>query len=78
MAARVFNRNRMASKYDRVTASIQRKLHAESEQDLHRGMHFPTRWDPFFTDLNDARRSIPLSRKAFRLPLRTTDDRLTS
>ena len=31
-------------------SSIQRKLDAKSERDLHRGMHFPTRWEPFFTD----------------------------
>jgi DinB superfamily len=50
LAARVFDRHRMARKFDRVASSIQRKLDAESERDLHRGMHFPTKWDPLFTD----------------------------
>ncbi len=49
-AALVYNRRRMGAKLDRVVASLQRKLVRESEDGLHRGMHFPPRWDPFFTD----------------------------
>jgi hypothetical protein len=37
-AARVYNRERMGSKMDRVINALQR------------GMHFPTRWDPYFRD----------------------------
>lgn len=47
--ARVYDSRRMAAKCDRVIASLQRRLAREREADLHRGMHFPTRWDPFFT-----------------------------
>jgi hypothetical protein len=49
-AALVYNRHRMGAKMDRVIASLQRKLGRESDDALRRGMHFPTRWDPFFKD----------------------------
>jgi len=49
-AALVYNRRRMGAKLDRVIASLQRKLVRETDDALHRGMYFPTRWDPFFTE----------------------------
>lgn len=49
-AALVYNRRRMGAKLDRVIASLQRKLPRESGAAFHRGMHYPTRWDPFFND----------------------------
>ena len=49
-AALVYNRHRMGAKMDRVVASLQRRLARESDEALSRGMHFPTRWDPFFKD----------------------------
>ena len=49
-AALVYNRRRMGAKMDRVIARLQRRLVGEPEAALHRGMHFPTRWDPFFKD----------------------------
>lgn len=49
-AALVYNRRRMGAKIDRIIAALQRKLAREPEDALHRGMHFPTRWDPFFKD----------------------------
>ena len=49
-AALVYNRRRMGAKMDRVIASLQRKLAREPDDGLRRGMHFPTRWDPFFKD----------------------------
>ena len=49
-AALVYNRRRMGAKIDRMIAALQRKLASEPEDGLHRGMHFPTRWDPFFKD----------------------------
>lgn len=36
--------------FDRVIAALHRRLDAESDADLARGMHYPTRWDPFFHD----------------------------
>lgn len=50
LAALVSNRKRMAAKLDRVIDSLQRSLSRESEDRLRRGMHFPTRWDPYFRD----------------------------
>jgi hypothetical protein len=47
-AALVYNRHRMGAKMDRVIASLQRKVARESDEASRRGMHFPTRWDPFF------------------------------
>ncbi|MGY5310582.1 DinB family protein [Nocardia gipuzkoensis] len=50
-AATVYNRRRMTGKCDRVIAALQRKLAAEPEADFALSMHFPARWDPFFTDV---------------------------
>ncbi|MEE2033317.1 DinB family protein [Rhodococcus chondri] len=49
-AALVYNRNRMGAKADRVIGALSRRLQRESESTLRRGMPFPVRWDPFFTD----------------------------
>jgi hypothetical protein len=49
-ASLVYNRRRMGAKLDRVIASLQRRLAQEADDDLRRGMHFPPRWDPFFSD----------------------------
>jgi hypothetical protein len=49
-AALVYNRSRMGAKMDRVISALQRKIYRESDDALHRGMHFPPRWDPFFRD----------------------------
>jgi hypothetical protein len=48
--ARVFGTARMGAQCDRVIAALHRRLDAETDADLRRGMHYPTRWDPFFTD----------------------------
>jgi hypothetical protein len=48
-AARVYNRERMGSKMDRVIKALQRSL-ARIDDNALRGMHFPTRWDPYFRD----------------------------
>ena len=49
-AATVYNRHRMGAKMDRVIASLQRSLGRLTDEALEGGMHFPTRWDPFFRD----------------------------
>ena len=41
---------RMATMFDHVIDKLHRRLEAESESDLERGMYYPTRWDPFFKD----------------------------
>jgi len=40
----------MGALFDRVIAALHRRLDAEDEVDLARGMYYPTRWDPFFRD----------------------------
>jgi hypothetical protein len=40
----------MLGKFDRVIASLHRRLDAETDAALGRVMHFPTGWDPFFVD----------------------------
>ena len=50
MAARLFNRKRMGHKLDRVLDALQRSLRRENAESLRRGMHLPTRWDPYFRD----------------------------
>lgn len=42
--------DRMATMFDHVIAKLHRRLDAESDAELGRGMHYPTRWDPFFQD----------------------------
>jgi DinB superfamily len=41
---------RMTIMFDHVIDKLHRRLDAESDADLARGMHYPTRWDPFFSD----------------------------
>ena len=49
-AARYYHRGRMGAKMDRVIDALQRSLAHEHDSDFTRGMHYPTRWDPFFQD----------------------------
>jgi hypothetical protein len=48
-AVHVYGPRRMEAKLDRVLAALRRSLDAASADDLARGMHYPVRWDPFFT-----------------------------
>ena len=50
LGARVVGRRRMVRAFDRVIASLQRSLAAETEADLRRGMPYPARSDPFFKE----------------------------
>jgi DinB superfamily len=50
LAADVYNRKRMAAKLDRVIDSLTRSLNRERDNTFRRGMHYPTRWDPYFRD----------------------------
>jgi hypothetical protein len=36
--------------FDRVIETLHRRLDGETDAALARGMHYPTRWDPFFRD----------------------------
>lgn len=49
-AAIVYNRHRMGARMDRVIDALQRSLIGHNATALGRGMHFPTRWDPYFRD----------------------------
>jgi hypothetical protein len=48
-AVHIYGHQRMGAKLDRVLASLHRRLDAATAADLARGMHYPVRWDPFFT-----------------------------
>jgi hypothetical protein len=48
--ALVFHGPRATKKLDRVIASLHRHLDKETEATLHRHMHFPVGWDPYFKD----------------------------
>jgi DinB superfamily len=50
LAARVYDRNGMAPKLDRVIGSLERSLIRQRENAFRRGMYYPTRWDPYFRD----------------------------
>jgi DinB superfamily len=41
---------RMEEMFDHAIDKLHRRLDAESDADLERGMHYPTRWDPFFKE----------------------------
>ena len=47
---RVFTPERMARWLESMTVKIERDLAQQDETGLRRGMHFPTRWDPYFKD----------------------------
>ena len=38
------------ARLDHVIDKLQRRLARESDDSFRRGMHYPTRWDPFFDD----------------------------
>jgi hypothetical protein len=48
--ARIIPPLRMAGMLDHVIAVLQRHLQRETDTALRRGMHYPTTWDPYFTD----------------------------
>ena len=50
LGARVIPAARMGARFDRVIAALERRLEREPDPALRRGMHYPTSWDPFFTD----------------------------
>ncbi len=50
VGARIIRPQRMGAQFDRVTASLRRRLARETDAHLRRGMHYPVRWDPFFKD----------------------------
>ena len=50
LGARIIPASRMEPKFDRVLAALERRLEREPDPALRRGMHYPTSWDPFFTD----------------------------
>ncbi len=49
LGGRALSPARMVRWSDRVIASLQRTLDAETDASMHRSMAFPTRWDPYFT-----------------------------
>jgi hypothetical protein len=48
--ARVLGHAGMESLMDRVTESLVTTLEQANTEQLHRGMHFPLGWDPYFRD----------------------------
>jgi hypothetical protein len=50
VAGTVVKTGRMSALFDWVVAALGRRLDRETDADLGRGMHYPTRWDPFFQD----------------------------
>jgi DinB superfamily len=50
LGARGFDPGRLKATLDKICAKLRRKLAAESASNLRRGMHYPTKWDPFFAD----------------------------
>ena len=48
--ALVFKGPRLVRMFDRTITALHTKLDRETGQTLGRRMHFPVRWDPFFTD----------------------------
>jgi DinB superfamily len=46
--ARLLGYEGMGRRFDRVVATLLRRLDRESDSELSRGMHYPTSWDPYF------------------------------
>jgi uncharacterized damage-inducible protein DinB len=51
LGALAYGPKALARAYDRVHAQILRRLSSISEADRSRGMHYPTRWDPRFSEI---------------------------
>jgi DinB family protein len=49
VAVHIYRHQRMAAKLDGVLAALHRSIDTATTADLALGMHYPTRWDPFFT-----------------------------
>lgn len=49
VGARLFRPDALPRKFDRVHSNILQRLASLNEDELRRGMHVPTRWDPTFT-----------------------------
>jgi len=50
IGARLLDPTRMVRLMDRGTASLAARLAREPDERLAQGMHYPTRWEPFFED----------------------------
>jgi hypothetical protein len=50
LAGTVLSTRRLGALFDWVITELHRRLDRETNADLARGMHYPTRWDPFFRD----------------------------
>jgi hypothetical protein len=50
LAGSVLPRRILKLLFDQTIAALQRRLNAETEENLSRMMQFPTRWDPFFRE----------------------------
>jgi hypothetical protein len=49
-AGKTVSPHRMDVMFDHVVDKLHRRLDAERDADLERGMYYPTRWDPFFKE----------------------------
>ncbi|WP_020660046.1 DinB family protein [Amycolatopsis benzoatilytica] len=50
LAGTILPRRWMLALFDRTIAALHRRIDAESDADLARGMAYPTRWDPCFRE----------------------------
>jgi hypothetical protein len=50
LAGSVLPRRTLNTLFDRTITALHRRLDGETDANLSRTMHFPTRWDPFFHD----------------------------
>ncbi len=50
LGARLVSVERLPHRLDRVTDKLERQMVKTTDTDLHRGMSYPTNWDPFFKD----------------------------
>jgi hypothetical protein len=51
LAGTILPRRVLLRMFDHVIAALHRRLDTESDASLARGMHYPTRWDPFFCEV---------------------------
>jgi hypothetical protein len=50
VGARIYQRDALGRKYDRVHAAILKRLYSIRDEEWARGMYYPTRWEPSFAE----------------------------
>ncbi|HLZ73171.1 MAG TPA: DinB family protein [Dehalococcoidia bacterium] len=69
LGARLYSRKRLGRAYDGAHRALLRRLATIPEVEWQRGMHYPTRWDPLFSDFMTLEQTVamPIAHLRFHL-----------